>query len=382
MIRRTDRGPLAEWWWTVDRVSFFLILALIVIGLMLAVAASPTVFGGAASEGDFQFAAKQIAFALMALGILIATSLMTPTQACRFAFCVFVLALLGLLAVQEFGVEINKSKRWLAFGWMTLQPSEFLKPGFAVLAAAVLSANVPGRIPKPVLTLAMIAPAVYLLVKQPDVGQTFLLLALWGTLLFFSGASFKWIATAAAMASALVVIAYNRLDYVQHRIDQFLDPSATAHQTTLSLKAFAHGGLLGAGPGAGTVKYQLPEAHSDYIFAVAGEEFGFVLCFAIAVLFCVLAVRLMLRSARTRDPFAQLAGAGLAVAVALQAFINMGVAIRLLPAKGMTLPFISYGGSSLFAVAMTMGLALALTRERGQIGVRQASFDLFAWGGT
>jgi cell division protein FtsW len=164
--------------------------------------------------------------------------------------------------------------------------------------------------------------------------------------------------------------AYVFFPHVHHRIAQFLDPGQAGYQAGLALRAFAHGGLLGVGPGAGTIKYRLPDAHSDFIFAVAGEEFGLALCGFIAALFCLLAVRLLLRSAAMREPFAQLAGAGLAIVCALQAFINMGVAVNLLPAKGMTLPFISYGGSSLFAVAVTMGFALAITRQRPQIGGR------------
>jgi cell division protein FtsW len=162
-----------------------------------------------------------------------------------------------------------------------------------------------------------------------------------------------------------------RFQYILRRIAQFLDPEKIGYQASLSLKAFAHGGLLGVGPGAGTIKYRLPDAHSDFIFSVAGEEFGLALCAIIAVLFCLLAVRLLLRSAAVREPFAQLAGAGLAIVFAVQALVHMGVAVGMLPAKGMTLPFISYGGSSLFAVALTMGFALALIRQRPQIGAHE-----------
>jgi cell division protein FtsW len=205
---------------------------------------------------------------------------------------------------------------------------------------------------------------------QPDVGQTGLLLALWGALLFFYGISGWWIGALSGGAAGLGVIAYFLFEHVQHRVQQFLGIDKAAHQTSLSLKAFAHGGLWGVGPGAGTIKYKIPDANSDFIFAVAGEEFGLILCGVIAFLFCVLSVRLLMRSAQAKDPFAQMAGAALSVVLALQAFINMGVAISLLPAKGMTLPFISYGGSSLFAVALTMGFALAVTRQRPKIGER------------
>jgi cell division protein FtsW len=222
-------------------------------------------------------------------------------------------------------------------------------------------------IPKPVVTFLLLVPALIILVRQPDVGQTGLLLCLWGAMLFFWGMSFVWVGAGLGIAGALGFIAYEIFPHVHHRVEQYLSESDTGYQAGLALKAFAHGGLTGVGPGAGTIKYRIPDAHSDFIFAVAGEEFGLLLCGLIALLFCVLTVRLLLRSAGAREPFAQLAGAGLGIVTGVQAFINMGVAVSLLPAKGMTLPFISYGGSSLFAVALTMGFALAVTRQRPQI---------------
>jgi cell division protein FtsW len=247
-----------------------------------------------------------------------------------------------------------------------LQPSEFLKPSFAVLAAAILADKGPAPMPKPAVTFVIIAPAILVLMLQPDVGQTFLLLALWAAMLFFAGLSLKWIWAIGGGAAGLASLAFFLFPHVQHRILQFFHPTEKGYQAGLSLKAFAHGGWLGVGPGAGTVKYRLPDVHSDFIYAVAGEEFGLALCVVIVALFCFLAVRLLLRSAGAKDAFSQLAGAGLAIVVAVQAFINMGVAVNLLPAKGMTLPFISAGGSSLFAVALTMGFALALSRQRPQ----------------
>lgn len=379
MIRRTDQGALAEWWWTVDRLSFFLISGLICIGLMLAMAVSPTV-NGAGFLGGFGAALKQIAFAVFAMGILIGASMLTPAQAFRVATIVFAVALVATLFAALAGSQINSARRWIKLFGMTIQPSEFLKPGFAVLSSAILTARIETSVSKPTLTLALIVPVSAILMLQPDFGQIFLLLALWATVLFFVGASYRWFFGIGAAAIVILALAYRFADHVRTRIDQFFDHSVHAYQATQSLRAFAHGGLVGVGPGAGTVKYRLPEAHSDYIFAVAGEEFGLVLCVAIAVMFCVLTVRMMRRSAGVKEPFVQLAGASLSMVVALQAFINMSVAIRLLPSKGMTLPFISYGGSSLFAVALTMGLALAMTRERPVIGVRQKPFDLFAWG--
>jgi cell division protein FtsW len=377
MISRTDKSGFTAWWWTVDRVALFAMLALIAIGLMLAFAASPAATGGPLMPGDFRYAAKQVTFAAVAAIILGFSSLLSLRTIKIVAAVVFALALIGSTLVLFTGSEVLGAKRWIDLGWMTLQPSEFLKPGFAVLAASILADKAKMILPKEVITFLLIVPALAVLLLQPDVGQTGLLLALWGALLFFYGIPLLWIGALAGGSAALGAAAYFLFPHVHHRVDQFLGDGAPGYQTGLALKAFAHGGLLGVGPGAGTVKYRIPDAHSDFIFAVAGEEFGLVLCGLIALLFCVLSVRLLLRSARARDPFAQLAGAGLAIVIALQAFINMGVAISLLPAKGMTLPFISYGGSSLFAVALTMGFALALTRQRSRIGERDHAMFKF-----
>ncbi len=364
---RTDKGGFSDWWWTVDRLAVISVIALIGIGLMLAFAASPAVSGGPLTEGNFSFAAKQIAFAAAAVSILVGTSLLTPMQVRQTALIVFVLALIGSVAVLFVGNETYGAKRWLDFGWITLQPSEFLKPGFAVLAAMVLAENRKLPAPKPAITFALLLPALVVLLGQPDVGQAFLLVALWAALLFFSGLALKWIWAIGGGTMALGSLSYFLFKHVRDRIDLFIDPSSAVYQTEKALKAFARGGWFGVGPGAGTVKYNLPEVHSDFVYAVAGEEFGLALCTLIAVLFCFLTVRLLLRSKQAKDGFAQLAVAGLSTVVALQAFINMGVAVSLLPPKGMTLPFISYGGSSLFAVALTMGFALALIRRRPQL---------------
>jgi len=361
----------------VDRTALVVMLMLITIGLMLAFAASPAATGGPLTAGDFRYTAKQILFAAIAFAILGGTSLLSLRQIKIVAAIVFAVSLIATGLVLVVGTEVLGAKRSIEFGFFSLQPSEFLKPGFAVLAAAIIADRQPLPVPKPLITLALIVPAIAILLKQPDVGQTTLLIALWAALLFFSGVPLKWMGGLAGGGVLLGLVAYVLFPHVHHRIDQFLNPTDTGYQTGLALKAFAHGGLTGVGPGAGTVKYRLPEAHSDFVFAVAGEEFGLILCGVIALLFCVLTVRLLLRAAEQRDRFSQLAGAALATVTALQAFINMGVAVSLLPAKGMTLPFISYGGSSLFAVALTMGFALAVTRQRPQLPTRDPSlFEL------
>ena len=373
MMNRADRSGFANWWFTVDRVALLCVMMLLGIGLMLAFAASPAVTGRSGS-GDFHYAARQLMFASMALAILGGASLLDLKQIKVLAAVTYASALIASFLVLFVGADVFGARRELDFGAFNLQPSEFLKPSFAILCAAVLADRQPMKLPKPLVTFLLLAPALLILLRQPDVGQTGLLLSLWGAMLFFWGLSFRWVAMLAGAVSALSLLAYEIFPHVNHRVNQFLSEEEIGYQTGLALKAFAHGGLAGVGPGAGTVKYRIPDAHSDFIFAVAGEEFGLLLCALIALLFCVLTVRLLLRSATAPSPFMQLAGAGLAMVTAVQSFINMGVAVSLLPAKGMTLPFISYGGSSLFGVALTMGLALAVTRQRPKLAIRTETF--------
>ncbi|MEY4708502.1 MAG: hypothetical protein RJB58_2225 [Pseudomonadota bacterium] len=370
MITRANKSALADWWFTIDRVALGCMLLLAGIGLMLAFAASPATTGSPMAGGDFRYTARQVMFAVFAIAILCGMSLLSLRQIRIAGAVTFAGALIGSFLVLFVGADLLGAKRELDFGAFHLQPSEFLKPGFAILAAAVLADRHPLAIPKPMVTFLLLLPALLILIKQPDVGQTALLLCLWGGMLFFWGMSFVWVSAGIAATGMLGFIAYQVFPHVNRRVDQYLGHSETGYQAGLALKAFAHGGLTGVGPGAGTVKYRIPDVHSDFIFAVAGEEFGLLLCGLIAAAFGVLTVRLLLRSAAAREPFAQLAGAGLALVTAVQAFINMGVAISLLPAKGMTLPFISYGGSSLFAVAVTMGFALAVTRQRPKVVTR------------
>ena len=374
-LSRANKGGFADWWWTIDRAALFAMLALIAIGLILAFPASPAATGGPFTQGDFRFAIKQVAFAAIAAIIMGFTSMLSLRAIKIGSAALFALSLLGCLFVLLWGKEVLGARREIDFGWISLQPSEFLKPTFAVLAAAIFAEKAKLVARKEIVTFALILPALIILALQPDDGQTGLLLALWGVILFFNGASLVWMSALAAGSAALGLAAYLLVPHFHDRIAQYAGQGG--YQTGLALKAFAHGGWIGVGPGAGTIKYRLPDAHSDFIFAVAGEEFGLALCGLIALLFAALSVRLLLRASRQRDPFAQLAGSGLAIVVALQAFINMGVATSLLPAKGMTLPFISYGGSSLFAVALTMGFALSVTRQRPRTAERDV--ELFGF---
>jgi cell division protein FtsW len=363
IVSRTDRSGFADWWWTIDRIALASTLSLICIGVMLAFAASPAATGGFDTAGNFGYALKQLAFATIAVGVLFAASMLEPRQMRALCATLFALAFIGATIALFTSDEVGGARRWIDFGGLKLQPSEFLKPAFAVLAATFLSEKIKRGYRGDLILLGMLVPVVAVLLMQPDVGQTMLLVVLSVSMLFFAGLPYYWIAGMAAGSGGLAVLAYVLHPHVRERVNQFLDPS-TGYQTGLAMKAFEAGGFAGVGPGAGTVKYRLPDSHTDFIYAVAGEEFGLILCGLIVALFAVVTIRLLLRSAKSRDPFVQLAGAGLALVVGLQAFINMGVNLSMLPAKGMTLPFVSYGGSSLLAVALTLGLALGITRKR------------------
>jgi cell division protein FtsW len=362
-LSRADNSGFARWWWTIDRVAFAGMMGLMAIGLVLAFAASPTATGNTVSAGNFSYALKQLAFAATAITILVGTSMIDSATTRIAAATIFALGLIGAWLALVIGVDINGAHRWLDFGGLALEPSEFLKPAFAVLAAAFLADKLKRGFPGELVTVALLAPAIIILLLQPDVGQTMLLSALCVVMLFLGGLAYYWLVAIGAGGGLLAVLAYVLHPHVRERIGQFFN-EGPGYQTGLSLQAFEAGGITGVGPGAGTVKFRLPDAHTDFIFAVAGEEFGIALCILIALLFGFVTIRIMLRASKSRDPFAQLAASGLAVVVALQAFINMGVSLSILPAKGMTLPLVSYGGSSLLAVSLTLGFALGLTRQR------------------
>src|SRR5258708_30248325 len=301
-LSRTDNSGFARWWWTVDRVSLIAVLTLMAIGLVLAFAWSPAATGDANSAGNFSYALKQFAFAATALFILIGASLLDFKQARAAAAAVFALALIGAVLALLIGVDVNGAHRWLELGGLKLEPSEFLKPAFAILAAAFLADKLKRGFPGEAVTLGMLVPAIIVLLLQPDVGQTALLTTLCVAMLFFAGLAYYWLAALAVGGAGLATIAYLIHPQFGARVPPFL--AAGRYQTGLSLKAFEAGGITGVGPGSGTIKYRLPDAHPDFIFAVAGEEFGVALCVLVAVLFGGRAVRLLLRASRSPPPFA------------------------------------------------------------------------------
>lgn len=365
MISRAERTAFGEWWWTVDRALLFCLFALMLAGIVLSLAASPAVAHRIGLE-SFHFVNRQVLFLIPATAVLVATSFLNPHWIRRLAFVVFIGSLALVVATLFIGPEIKGARRWLNFAGVGLQPSEFLKPAFVVLSAWLFaeSAKRP-EMPANLLAMLLLGAAVTPLVMQPDVGQTSLITIVWAALFFMAGMRWLWVFGLAGIGAAGLLGAYFSFPHVRRRIDKFLEPgTADTFQVDVALDAFTQGGWFGKGPGEGTVKRIIPDSHTDFIFAVAAEEFGVVLCLAIVALFAFVVLRSLKHAFDDEDPFCRFAVAGLAMLFGLQSCINLMVNLHLIPPKGMTLPFVSYGGSSLIALAFGMGMLIALTRRR------------------
>lgn len=363
-LSRTDRSLLTEWWFTIDRVLLGAILVLMGTGVVLSLAAGPAV---AIKKGlpAFYFVERHVLFAVVGAVLMLAVSLLEPRQIRHLALALFLCALGFMVAVLVSGPEINGAKRWLRIGGHSFQPSEIAKPAFVVLSAW-LFAESRRRPDMPALPLAVGAYLAFatLIVLQPDVGQTLLVSLVWAALFFVSGQPLVRFATLGLAGAAGLAVAYSAFPHVRSRILRFFDPSSgDTYQTDRAIESFVEGGLFGRGPGEGTIKSILPDAHADFVFAVVAEEYGTVACLAIVALFAFIVFR-ALRLARHLEEPTRLAVIGLALMFALQAVINMGVNVGLVPAKGLTLPFISAGGSSNLALSLLAGMLLSLTRRR------------------
>ncbi|AML53262.1 putative lipid II flippase FtsW [Falsihalocynthiibacter arcticus] len=359
---------LPRWWRTIDKWTAVFILLLFAIGILLGLAASPPL---AEKNGfaPFHYVQRQAFFGMVALVVMIFISMMSPVMVRRLGVLGFVCAFVALLFLPFLGTDFGKGAvRWYSLGFASVQPSEFLKPGFVIVTAWLMSASQeingpPGK----TLSFAFLVFIVGLLALQPDFGQAALVLFGWGVMYFVAGAPFLLLIGMAALVVLGGSFAYNNSEHFARRIDGFLNPEIDpTTQIGYATNAIQEGGFFGVGVGEGQVKWSLPDAHTDFIIAVAAEEYGLLLVLAIILLFLVITVRSLLRLMRERDQFTRLAGTGLACMFGIQAFVNMGVAVRLLPAKGMTLPFVSYGGSSLVAGGIALGMLLALTRNRPQ----------------
>ncbi|MBE0554203.1 MAG: putative lipid II flippase FtsW [Rhodobacteraceae bacterium] len=365
---RVAEPVLPRWWRTIDKWTLTAILVLFGIGLLLGLAASVPL--AQRNELDpFYYVKRQAFFGGLGLGVMVMVSMMTPEMVRRLGVLGFVAAFTALALLPFLGTDFGKGAvRWFSLGFASFQPSEFLKPGFIVISAWLIAAasdlnGPPGRL----ISFGIAVTIVLLLALQPDFGQAMLILFGWGVIYFVAGAPMVLIATIMGLAGAGGFFAYNASEHFARRINGFLtsevDPRS---QIGYATNAIQEGGFFGVGVGEGQVKWTLPDAHTDFIIAVAAEEYGLVLVLVIIALYATITVRSLYRLTRERDPFTRLAGTGLACIFGVQAMINMGVAVRLLPAKGMTLPFVSYGGSSVIAAGITVGMLLAMTRSRPQ----------------
>jgi len=362
---RTDTSLLGRWWWTIDRWTLGAILLIAALGIVLTMAASPAVAERIGLD-PFYFARHQAAYTPMALVVMLMTSLLSPKGVLRTAVIMLLISLSATVATLFVGAEVKGATRWLYLGGTSVQPSEFLKPAFAVVSAALIArSRVSEAMAGYPLAALLLCAVAGVLVLQPDVGTTMLVCAAWSLQIFLAGCPLVLIALIGLLFLGVGVGAYFMFEHVRMRVDQFLDPaSGEGFQVKRGIEAFHSGGLFGRGPGEGRVKEVLPDAHADFIFAVAGEEFGLFLCLLLVCLFGFVVLRGFIRAFKDSDVFVLLAGGALLALFGMQALMNMASTMHLIPPKGITLPFISYGGSATIALAWTMGMVLALTRDR------------------
>ncbi|MDB5370402.1 MAG: cell division protein FtsW [Roseomonas sp.] len=364
-LSRADTSVLGRWWWTVDRWTLAALLSLVGFGYVMLLAASPGVAERIGASSRDLFILKQVFFLAASTGVMVVVSVMPVKTVRRLALLGCVVALLMTMATLYMGIEIKGARRWLHLPGLTIQPSEFMKPCFAVVAAWLLAEGKALGWKAYTGAGVLFVLIVGVLAKQPDMGMLMVVASVFFAQLFVAGINIVLAAGFGALGVLGAVGAYFTMPHFHDRLNRFLDPaSGDTYQVTVAMEAFGHGGLLGVGPGEGRLKSMLPDAHADFVYAVAGEEFGMAICLLILSLFGFIVLRGLLRLLGERDMFIILGATGLLTQFGLQAFINMGSALHLIPTKGMTLPFVSYGGSSVIAVALGMGMLLALTRRR------------------
>ncbi|OYX30020.1 MAG: cell division protein FtsW [Caulobacterales bacterium 32-69-10] len=363
---RTDRSWLGLWWWTTDRWLLGATALLIGLGVMLSFGSSPAAAARIGLSDPFHFAIRQCAFGAVAAVILVAVSALSPKGIRRLALFTYVVAIVIMMMLPVVGHSAKGAARWLQLGGFSLQPSEFMKPALIVLASWMFAEAQKGEgVPGVSIAFGLYGLAVALLLLQPDVGQTVLITIAFGAAFFMAGVPFAWMVRLGAVAIAGFVGIYFAFGHVAARFHKFLSPDkADTHQIDRAAEAIAAGGLFGRGPGEGVMKRHVPDLHTDFIYSVAAEEFGLMFSLALIGLFAFVMLRGLYKSMKLTDSFEQVAASGLFVLVGQQAFINVAVNLNMIPTKGMTLPFISYGGSSMLAMGLTLGMALALTRRR------------------
>ncbi|MGA2042083.1 MAG: putative peptidoglycan glycosyltransferase FtsW [Roseiarcus sp.] len=374
MISRAERGPVADWFRSIDRWLLGSFAALMVIGLVMALAASPAV-AERLNLPTFHFVNRQALLLGPTALLMVATSFLSPRHVRRAALIVFAVSLALIVLALLFGAEIKGSRRWI----IGVQPSEFIKPAFVILAAWAFSESgrPHGPIPGRLLAVLLLPLTIVPLILQPDFGQTMLISVVWAALFFMAGLHWFWVLGLGGAGTLGGFLAFKLSPHVHERVLRFLDPDSTGglvdtFQVDTALQSILSGGWLGRGPGEGLYKRILPDAHTDFVFAVTGEEFGMVACLVLIAFFGLIVMRGLWLAARNEDPFCRFAAAGLVVMFGVQSWINMAVNIRAVPAKGMTLPFISYGGSSLLALGLGMGFLIAVTRRRPHAALQPA----------
>ncbi|MBA1156336.1 putative lipid II flippase FtsW [Microvirga mediterraneensis] len=365
MVSRAERSAFGDWWWTVDRLLLAGLAILMLAGLVFLMAGGPPV-AERLGLSTFHFVNRQVMFLIPALFIMIPVSFLSLRHIRRLALLVYAIGMVLILLAFQYGPEIKGAHRWIMIGPLGLQPSEFVKPAFVVLSAWAFSEGARRKdVPGTLLALLLLPATIVPLILQPDFGQTMLITIVWCGLFFIAGLHWFWVMGLGGAGLVGIVAAYEFLPHVRARIERFLDKdSGDTFQVDTAMESFSRGGWLGRGPGEGTVKRILPDAHTDFIFAVTAEEFGLIVCIALLLIFAFIVLRGLTLARRNEDTFCRLAATGLIFMFGLQACINMMVNVHLMPAKGMTLPFISYGGSSLLSLALGMGFLIALTRRR------------------
>ncbi|ABR60916.1 putative lipid II flippase FtsW [Sinorhizobium medicae] len=364
MVSRAERGPVADWFWTIDRFFLAAFILLMGIGFMLSFAASPPIAERLGLD-SFHFVKRHALFLPPSLVVMVGISFLSPRQVRRTAIILLVISVAMMALALFFGQEVKGSRRWLSLAGISVQPSEFMKPAFVVVCAWLFAEHArQPEIPGNLLSILLFGIVGALLVAQPDLGQTILTTVVWGGMFFMAGMPWLWIIVLASVAMGGFFAAYSILPHVAGRIDRFLTGEGDTFQVDTAREAIIRGDWFGRGPGEGIMKRVIPDSHTDFIFSVAAEEFGIVFCMVVVVVFAFVVLRGLNHAFRERNDFNRFAVAGLVLQIGIQSMINIGVNLELLPAKGMTLPLISYGGSSMVAICVTAGFILALTRHR------------------
>lgn len=379
---RTDNSIFARWWWTVDRGLLAVLMVIVVSGVFLVMAASPPV-AERIGLPQFHFVIRHLVVLVPALAIMIGVSLMSLQNIWRASLIILGGSVVAMILVLLIGIEIKGAQRWIHLPGFSLQPSEFVKPAFIVVAAWFIARQKDRpEFPGMKIAIAIYALVAALLLLQPDMGMTFVVTCCFMAVIFLAGVPLRLVFLLGILGVGGAVAAYFTFDHVQSRVDRFLDPeSGDTYQIDKSLAAFENGGLLGTGPGQGTVKNSIPDAHADFIFSVAGEELGLVFVVILIGLYAYVVLRGLNRIMDSEDMFVVLGAGGLLTMFGLQALVHMGSALSLLPTKGMTLPFISYGGSSLLGISLAMGMVLALTRKQARGGIARGGLSIRPIGG-